>query len=74
MAKDRERVEALKLLDEGVSVTEVARRVQVSRRSVYNWRAQEKEEEQKRGYMYEHLLCLYSSAGYRTALYNETYP
>jgi len=34
----------------------------------------EKEEEQKRGYMYEHLLCLYSSAGYRTALYGETYP
>ncbi len=24
--------------------------------------------------MYEHLLCLYSSAGYRTALYRETYP
>jgi hypothetical protein len=35
---------------------------------------QEKEEEQKKGYMYEHLLCLYSSAGYRTALYSETYP
>jgi hypothetical protein len=34
----------------------------------------EKEEEQKRGYMYEHLLCLYSLAGYRTALYGETYP
>jgi len=34
----------------------------------------EKEEEQKRGYMYEHLLCLYSSAGYRTTLYRETYP
>jgi hypothetical protein len=40
-------------------------------RFLENW---EKEEEQKRGYMYEHLLCLYSSAGYKTALYGDTYP
>lgn len=40
-------------------------------RFLENW---EKEVEQKRGYMCEHLLCLYSSAGYRTALYGDTYP
>ncbi len=34
----------------------------------------EKEDAQKRGYMCEHLLCLYSMVSDRTALYNDTFP
>lgn len=35
---------------------------------------QEKEEMQKKGYMYEHLLCLYSMVSDRTAMYNDAFP
>jgi len=34
----------------------------------------EKEDAQKRGYMCEHLLCLYSMTSQRTALYNDDFP
>lgn len=34
----------------------------------------EKEEAQRRGYMCEHLLCLYSMISDRTALYNDDFP
>ncbi len=34
----------------------------------------EKEELQRSGYMYEHLLCFYSMASDRTAIFNETFP
>lgn len=34
----------------------------------------EKEEAQRRGYMCEHLLCLYSMVSDRTALYNDEFP
>ncbi len=34
----------------------------------------DKESLQRRGYMYEHLLCLYSSASEITALYDENFP
>jgi hypothetical protein len=34
----------------------------------------EKEAAQKKGYMCEHLLCLYSMTANRTALYNHNYP
>ena len=34
----------------------------------------EKEDMQRRGYMYEHLLCLYSMVSDRTALHNENFP
>lgn len=34
----------------------------------------EKEQLQRRGYMCEHLLCLYSMVSDRTALFNETFP
>lgn len=34
----------------------------------------EKEDAQRRGYMYEHLLCLYSMVSDRTALYNDDFP
>ena len=35
---------------------------------------EEKEEAQKRGYMCEHLLCLYSMIADRTALYDQHFP
>lgn len=35
---------------------------------------EEKEKEQKRGYMCEHLLCLHSMTSKRTALYNNNFP
>jgi len=35
---------------------------------------EEKEELQKRGYMYEHLLCFYSMVATKTFLYNESHP
>ena len=35
---------------------------------------EEKEKVQRKGYMFEHLLCLYSMASYKTALYNNNFP